>query len=137
MNLDSAAFVADQELIQALRNRASAIDTSHEQFLFHQGDEATGLYIVCGGDVTVTMETPDGREVISLRALRGSLLGLPGLVGNCGYSLAAFAHRGAEVSFVPRKVFSELMLTEPQLSMMILRVLANQVRTARMALAGK
>jgi CRP-like cAMP-binding protein len=135
MNLDSSAFVADQELIQALRERASAVDTSQDRFLFHQGDEPTGLYIVCGGTVTITMDTAAGNEVVSIQAERGSLIGLPGLVGNCGYSLSAYAKKGAEVSFVHREVFSELMLSEPELAMMILRVLANEVRTARMALA--
>jgi CRP-like cAMP-binding protein len=134
MNLDSSAFVADQELIRALRGRARAVETSADQCLFHQGDDPTGLYIVCGGEVTMTMETPAGNEVVSMQAERGSLLGLPGLVGNCGYSLSAYAKKGAEVSFVSREVFSELMLTEPLLAMMILRVLANEVRTARMAL---
>jgi CRP-like cAMP-binding protein len=72
-----------------------------------------------------------------MRAQPGSLLGLPGLVGNRPYSLSVFANAGSEVSFVSQQVFSELMLSEPGLSMMILRVLANEVRSARMAMTGK
>ncbi len=137
MNLDSSAFVADKELVMALRQRASTIDCGHDRFLFQQGDEPTGLYIVCGGEVMITMESPAGDEVVSMRAERGSLLGLPGLIGNHAYSLSAFANKGAEVSFVSREVFSQLMLSEPLLALMILRVLANEVRTARLAISGK
>jgi CRP-like cAMP-binding protein len=60
-------------------------------------------------------------------------MGLPGLVGNNPYSLTAEAKKGAEVSFVARDEFSRLMLTEPSLAMMILRVLAAEVRSARIA----
>jgi hypothetical protein len=37
------------------------------------------------------------------------------------------------VSFVPREDFSNLMLTEPGLAVLILKVLAAEVRTARIA----
>jgi CRP-like cAMP-binding protein len=137
VNLDSSAFVADHELIRALRRRASSVDCAHDRFLFQQGDEPTGLYIFHGGEVTMTMESLSGDEVVSMRAEPGSLLGLPGLVGNRPYSLSVFANAGSEVSFVSQQVFSELMLSEPGLSMMILRVLANEVRSARMAMTGK
>jgi CRP/FNR family transcriptional regulator len=137
MNLDSSAFIADQELIRALRERADSVDCAHERFLFRQGDEPTGLYLVLNGEVTITMESPAGNEVVSMRAEPGSLLGLPGLVGNQPYSLSAFASRDAEVSFVSRAAFSQLMLSEPNLAILILRVLANEVRTARLAITGK
>ena len=137
MNLDSSAFVADQELIRALRERASAVECNYDRLLFQQGDEPNGVYIVLNGEVTVTMESPAGDEVVSMRAQPGSLLGLPGLVGNRPYSMSAFANKGAEVSFVSRDVFSQMMLSEPNLAMMILRVLANEVRTARLAITGK
>src|ERR1700676_1164352 len=137
MNLDSSAFVADQELIRALRERASAVECNYDRLLFQQGDEPNGVYIVLNGEVTVTMESPAGDEVVSMRAQPGSLLGLPGLVGNRPYSMSAFANKGAGVSFVSRDVFSQMMLSEPNLAMMILRVLANEVRTARLAITGK
>jgi CRP-like cAMP-binding protein len=137
VNLDSSAFVAEQDLIRALRDRATVVNCSEDRFLFRQGEEATGLYIFHSGEVTMTMESISGDEVVSMRAEPGSLLGLPGLVGNKSYSLSAFANKGAEVTFVTRQDFSELMLTEPNLSMMILRVLANEVRTARLAITGR
>jgi CRP-like cAMP-binding protein len=75
----------------------------------------------------------DGDVVLNMAAEAGSLLGLPGVVGNCPYSLSAAARKGSEVGFVSREEFSKLMLTEPGLAVLILRVLAAEVRTARIA----
>jgi CRP-like cAMP-binding protein len=137
MNLDSSAFVADQELIQALRGRARAVDCEHDRILFLQGDGQVGLYILHSGEVTMTMETASGEEIATMRSEPGSLLGLPAVVGNCPYSMSAYAKEGAKISFVAREDFSELMLSEPKLAMMILRVLANEVRSARLAITGR
>jgi CRP-like cAMP-binding protein len=137
MNLDSSAFVADQELIQALRGRARAVDCDHDRILFLQGDGPVGLYILHSGEVTMTMESSSGDEIVTMKSDPGSLLGLPGLVGNCPYSMSAYAKEGAEISFLARDDFSALMLSEPKLAMMILRVLANEVRGARMAITGR
>lgn len=137
MKLDASAFVADHELIRALRERATPVECSQDRVLFLQGDSPLGLYILVGGEVTLTLDTDDGNHVVSLPAIPGSLLGLPALVSNHGYSLSAFAKGGAEISFVPREDFSKLMLSEPLLAMMILRVLAAEVRTARMAITSR
>jgi len=137
MNLDSSAFVADQELIRALRDRARAVDCSRDQILFVQGDAPAGVYIVQSGEVTMTMESPTGDEVFAIRSEPSSLLGLPGVVGNSPYSMSAYAKAGAEISFLSRDDFSDLMLSEPGLAIMILRVLASEVRAARIALSGR
>jgi CRP-like cAMP-binding protein len=137
MNLDSSAFVADEELIQALSVRANVVDCDTDRLLFRQGEASTGLYILHAGEVIITMDSISGCALISFKANPGSLLGLPGLIGNTGYSLSAFAKKGATVSFVSRDDFSSLMLNEPGLSMKILRVLANEVRSARLAITNR
>jgi CRP-like cAMP-binding protein len=67
----------------------------------------------------------------------GSLLGLPAVIGNVPYSLSARAKKGSFVSFIKREDFSRLMLTDPSVSVGVLRVLAAEVRTARMALVER
>ncbi|HKF46966.1 MAG TPA: cyclic nucleotide-binding domain-containing protein [Terracidiphilus sp.] len=133
MKLDATAFVGDQALVDALRKRSTPVDCGDGRVLFRQGDDPVGMYILHRGEVTMTMHSTEGELLVEMRAGPGSLMGLPGLVGNSTYSLTAEARKGADVSFVTREEFSRLMLSEPGLAMMILRVLAAEVRSARIA----
>jgi CRP/FNR family transcriptional regulator len=134
VKLDPSAFLANPELIVALASRSTAILCSVERVLFRQGDDPAGLYILREGAVTLTMDSLQGKPLISTEAAAGSLLGLPGLVGNEPYTLTATAHEGAKLSFVTRDQFTDLMQSDPMLSLKILQVLAAEVRSARNAI---
>lgn len=135
MQLEPAAFVADSQLIQALEKQATCITFDADRQLFRQGDAPLGLYILCQGKVTLSMTSPTGGEVMSLQAAPGSLLGLPGLIGNEPYTLAAVAHKDSRLCFIGREEFTNLMKNNPLLSLKMLQVLAAEVRSARHALA--
>jgi CRP-like cAMP-binding protein len=136
MKMDPGSFVADPELLKALRAHATSVDCAHDCTLFHQGDESRGLYIFLNGELVLSMKSQSGEEIMSMPALCGSLLGLPGLIGNVPYSLTAIAWQGAEVGFVSKDEFSQLMLSRPAISVMVLRVLAAEVRSARLAMTA-
>lgn len=133
MKLDASTFVADETLIKALKAHSQAVPCEQDRILFKQGDAPVGLFIICGGVVELSILSASGQVVMDMRADCGSLLGLPGLIGNVGYSLSAKARKGADVCFVSREDFNKLMLSEPGISMSILKVLAAEVRTARIA----
>jgi CRP-like cAMP-binding protein len=137
MKMDASAFVADPELLEALKGHASPVICEEDRVLFNQGDSPDGLYIFHKGLVRLVMRSQLGDTLMNMPAIEGSLLGLPGLIGGSPYSLSALAVKGAEVSFVSREVFATIMLTHPQIAVGILRVLAAEVRTARMALVEK
>lgn len=134
MKLDPSAFVAAPELIEALEPRCIPISCDEDRVLFHQGDAPTGLYILRRGETTLSMTSLTGELLMEILAPVGSLLGLPGLIGNEEYTLTATARKGAELCFVSRDEFTSLMQGNPQLSLKILRVLAAEVRSARRAL---
>jgi CRP-like cAMP-binding protein len=134
VQLDPTAFVADSELISALEQRSTRIPCETDRILFHQGDSATGVFIIHEGAATVTMNAVSDEPVLTLRAAPGSLLGLPGIIANQPYSLTARAHQGSQVLFISREDFTDLMRSNPQLSLKVLQVLAAEVRTARRAL---
>lgn len=137
VKFDSSAFVAEPALVEALCRRAVPVDCTRDLELFRQGEAVSGLYILHSGEVAMSIEDTKGKNVVSMRAQPGSLLGLPGLVSNQTYSMTASAKAGSQVSVVSREEFATLMLTEPMLSMMILRVLAAEVRTARLAMVDR
>lgn len=136
MKMDASAFVAEPALIRALQQYASPIECDREVTLFKQGDAPTGLFIFHAGHVRLTMQSQAGGLIMDMPAAEDSLLGLPALIGGLGYSLTATASVGAQVSVLSREKLDELMLNDHSVSMMILRVLAAEVRTARMALAA-
>jgi CRP-like cAMP-binding protein len=134
VKLDPSAFLADPQLILALGSKAREISCGADQVLFRQGDEPVGLYILNKGAVTLTMDSKEGKAILSAEAGSGSLLGLPGLIGNEPYTLTATARSGAELGFVPREEFTALMQSDPLLSLKVLQVLAAEVRSARQAI---
>jgi CRP-like cAMP-binding protein len=134
MNLDPSAFVADQELIQGLEKQTVSVFCSEERTLFRQGEDPVGLYILKSGEATLTMNSPVGKEVVSIQAAAGSLLGLPALIGNEPYTLTAVAKAGTQLGFLTRDNFTDLVSASPLLSLKILQVLAAEVRSARSAI---
>jgi len=136
VNLDPSAFVADPDLVLALDQRSTPVPCDDGQILFHQGDAPTGLFILNSGEVTLTMTSPKGETVMSVLAPAGSLLGLPGLIGNQPYTLTAIAAKSTQCKFVTRAEFTNLMQSDPTLSLKILQVLAAEVRSARRAIAN-
>ncbi|MDR3723249.1 MAG: cyclic nucleotide-binding domain-containing protein [Terracidiphilus sp.] len=133
MQLDPSAFVADSDLIQVLGNRAEPLACQQDRVLFHQGDAPSGLFLLYKGEATITMASETGTSLVASKAGSGSILGLPGLLGNSPYTLTVTAMAGANVGFVSRDRFTELLQSDPQLLLKILRVLAAEVRTARQA----
>jgi CRP-like cAMP-binding protein len=136
MLLDPSAFIAELELIRALSQRAIPLDCSEGRKLFRQGDDPSGLYVLHSGDATMILENDGGVQVARVPIAPGSILGLPALVSDKPYSMSAVANRGATVGFVNRNDFSALMLTEPLLALMIVRVLAEEVRGTRVAISA-
>jgi CRP-like cAMP-binding protein len=134
VNLDPNAFVAVPDLIQALDEHAVPLTCAEERLLFRQGDSPEGLYILKHGAASLQMTAPDGHSLISMQAAPGSLLGLPGVIGNKPYTLTAIAAPGARLGYISRADFTTLMQTHPLLSLKILQVLAAEVSSARRAL---
>jgi len=133
VQLDSSAFVADPEVVQLLTERATPLECEEDRVLFRQGEMPRGLYIVEQGEATLSMDSWAGDSLLSFQTTAGSLLGLPGLVGNCPYSMGAVARAGARLSYISREEFTTLMQANPMLSLKILQILAAEVHSARRA----
>jgi CRP-like cAMP-binding protein len=135
VQLDPTAFIADPELIAVLEKKATPVVCATERVLFMQGDPPVGLYLLRNGTARLTMESAEGKPIVSVTVQEGSLLGLPGLVGNQSYTLTATAAAGSVVGFIPRDEFTTLMQSEPMMALKMLAVLAAEVRSARRAIA--
>ena len=131
MNLAPFAFLADPDLIQALNKHSIEISCGADQVLFRQGDAPVGLYILHKGEVTLSHTAPTTWEVNTIQVLPGSVLGLPGLVGNRPYTLTAIARADARLSFITRSHFDIILQHDSLLAIKVTQVLAAEVHTAR------
>lgn len=136
MRLDPAAFLASSALLEVLSEHTTPVDCRQQRQLFRQGETPAGLYILLEGHAFMTLSAEDGTEILCTRIEPGSLLGLPGLIGNEAYSLSATAEAQARACFLAREDFEALMRTDPQIAMQILQILAAEVRTARQAISA-
>jgi CRP-like cAMP-binding protein len=136
LKLDPSAFVADKDLLAALETRSSFIVCDEDRTLFNQGEMPTGLYILRSGFVTLSLTSMTGETVLCTPVSAGALLGLSGFIGSKPHSLTARVLAGAELGFVTREDFDELMLGNPVLPLRVLTVLAAEVRSARTAMSG-
>jgi len=92
-------------------------------------------HILQSGEVALMMDSPSGRAVMSLQAGPGSLLGLPGVVGNEPHSMTAIVRKGSEIRFVTRNDFEDLFRAEPSLQLKVSLILAAEVHSARQAIS--
>jgi CRP-like cAMP-binding protein len=83
------------------------------------------------------LEDASGVPVAMVPMAPGALLGLPALIGDKPFTMTAVAKAGARVCFITRNTFSALMLSDPLLSLMILRVMAAELRSARIAITER
>ena len=128
IHVDPCAFVADSDLLRVLKTRATRIHCETERIFFQQGDPPAGLFVVVEGEVALSMVSRMGRTIVSVRTGRGSLVGLPGVVGGQPYTMTATAQAGATVDFVSQEEFLGFMHSESMLGMKLLEAMASRVR---------
>lgn len=124
-------FRAPRALQDAISKIGAQKSIKTEGVLFKQGDPVKGVFLIESGRVAVTLSHGRKRKQCWI-ADAGSLLGLPATVRNKNYSLTAKAVEDAKVAFVSRTKMQRLLLSDPQLCLEAVRVLASEVRSLRL-----
>ncbi|MGY3087280.1 CRP-like cAMP-binding protein [Hymenobacter sp. UYAg731] len=97
------------------------------QVLFREGDHAAGLYSISTGHVKVTKVGGDGKEQIIRLAKAGDILGYRGLLAGTGHAANALALDEAEVCFIPKSVFFQLIEHNTGFATSLMRLMANEL----------
>lgn len=132
MPIHSLEAIIDPDLVEKIICR-SAEFIPQDGILFRQGKQADCLYFVKSGEANLTMQAGD--KEFRIRAGRGSLLGIPAIVGNHPYSMTAKVCWDAEIFRLSSVAFNDLIRTEPKMQQVVLLILAGEVRIARQALS--
>jgi CRP-like cAMP-binding protein len=126
--------MSTQNEIQALILASDLAKHSVGSIVFHQGDAASGVYIVRKGKIRLFIRNPVTQQITFDRSAGpGSLLGLPAVFGDKPYSMSAEVLEEAELGFLERNRFMSLMEQDGRLCMRCLQMLSDEVRIARTA----
>ena len=139
MNLSTVAenelseHKATPELMAEFSQRATKHSYSSKEVLFQQGEPASKVYLVRHGEVFLTMSISSS-HAMGFRATEGSLVGLPATFSNEPYSMTASAERGSQLEILDREQFLRMLVAKPSLSLDVLKILAAETRSARVAI---
>lgn len=124
---------ATPELIFAFSKKSTHVLCTEDKVLFERGEAADAVYLVKTGEVGLMMLISETRAV-GFRAGAGSLVGLPAAFSNEPYSMTAIAWKGAEIGVMSRERFCDMIAANPALSIDVLKILADETRSARLAI---
>jgi CRP-like cAMP-binding protein len=127
-------ILASDELGGEIERWSPPILVTEGQVLFRQGDAPGNAFLVKTGEIALTMHV-SGDALWSVRATKGSLVGLPAIVGNEPYSMTAKAIRDCQICKISRDDFHRLTQQNPRLCCNVLQILAGEVHAARKALS--
>ena len=90
-------------------------------FIFQEGDQPQGLFILCVGDVKMSKADDRGRELALLYLSCGDLVGEVSFFGGEPYCASAETMRESVVCFLPRELVDYINEHEPEFSRRLLR----------------
>ncbi|MVN78830.1 response regulator [Hymenobacter sp. HMF4947] len=122
--LDDAQKIGDLASL-SLDRKAHLIRKKQDIYL--EGDEATRLYFVQSGRVKTVKTTDGGKELLVGLHGPGDFFGYLPLLENTPHRDSATAVDEAELLYIPKDDFTELLLRNPDVSQQFVRLLAGQV----------
>lgn len=120
------------QLSTELNRAASNLTLRKGTALFHCGDPLSGVFVIRKGAVTLTVEGQ--HPIYPPRTLGpGDIAGLPAtLTGH--YSLSAHVTEDTELGFIPGPKVTAMLEGSPQLCMIAMRLMSDEIARVRTAL---
>jgi NTE family protein len=118
-----------REMREEIAGLATNVSLAREQWLFHEGDPADGVYVVRVGHLEVIHEGPEPETLNTLT--RGAVLGELALLSDSVRSASVRALRDTELLRIEKEAFHSLLRSEPELALSLTRVLSTQLQASR------
>jgi CRP/FNR family transcriptional regulator len=120
------ADLTSEELAR-LADSAEVISVGKGSKLFAEGDPFRGIYIVCSGELKLTMIGLDGREQILYIAREQKVIADGAMLDEGAYPAGASAIKDSELIFFPREKVAEWIESMPGLARGLLRLATRRV----------
>lgn len=101
------------------------------EFIFFQADHSEQVYLVRSGEVSIMLNSVDGRDMVIDEMRAGDIFGYLGVLTNKNRSTSAIARRNSEILLIPGKVFLSVLENDPLFARRMLDHVANRLLTSR------
>lgn len=117
-----------EETLETLSRSGKCLTMEKGQLIFCQSDPSDYFYIVKSGQVSIVLESSDGREMVINEIEPGDFFGELGLITKKARSTSAVARKETELLAFPRQIFLAALDVEPVLTRRMLEITANRLR---------
>ncbi len=98
--------------------------------LFVEKQNARGIFVLCEGEVKLSISSSEGKTLIMRIARAGELLGLVATVAGTAYEVTAETIHPCQVAFVRREDFQRYVANHPEVSKSVLNQMSSQYQDA-------
>ena len=98
--------------------------------LFMEKQEARGVFVLCEGEVKLSICSAEGKTLIMRVAKAGEILGLLGAMSGSPYEATAETLRPCQVAFIRREDFQRFFTKHPEVAQNVVRQMSVQYRAA-------
>lgn len=119
---------SSEESLKTLARNCKFRQLEKGEILFFQSDESDSAYIVRHGNISIVLNSPDGREMVINEMHCGDLFGELGILTKKPRSTSAIARTKSELLVIPGDIFMEVIGREPQLAIRMLEITARRLQ---------
>jgi CRP/FNR family transcriptional regulator, cyclic AMP receptor protein len=101
-----------------------------EAVLFTEHERPRGVYVVCDGEVKLSISSSEGKALIMRIARAGEVLGLAAAVFGTLHEAGAEVLRPCQIAFIRREDFLKLLAQCPELYRFVMAQVISQYQTA-------
>ncbi len=116
--------------LAALSESKSHIFYKKGQMIFYERNHPQGLHCIHSGKVKIHKLGPDGKDQILRLAKAGNVIGYRALLSDDHYRASATAMEDSVICFFPKAVYQTQIITNPSLSMQIIKLLSTDLKSA-------
>jgi len=116
--------------LELFEQNKSCLFFTKGQHIFNEGHYPLGIYCIDAGKVKLEHSGEEGKMQIVRMAKAGNIIGYRALFCNEKYNASAVALEDTNICFVPKDVFTKALLSNSQLSLNFIKLLASDLRKA-------
>lgn len=120
-------YIFHELLRKAMPNGEGRKSFKRGESIFEEGKNANGLFCILSGKAKITKTGENGKEQILRLVSVRDVIGYGALLGGETYKASCIALEDTMVGYVPRGLFFEILNSSPQVAMMMLKMLSQEL----------